>query len=643
MRISAVLASIWLCIIATNVCAHGRTDFKGSEGGIVRVIVASPSKPNFIYAATSQSGIFKSSDGGKYWLPINHGLTRVDVLSLVLDPENTATLYAGTRNGLFKTIDGGATWKNTGDALGSEQIKVLMLDPNHSRHVFAGTYHGLWKSIDAGETWSRLANQPENANISALIIAKDTSHSIYAGTPDGLFRSRDEGTTWTRSSNGLTVPAIAKLALDPIRPQILYAGTGDGAYKSEDGGDTWQSITFGQINLPVSALLVDPRHSDTLYLGTSFVGGFFKTEDAGKTWVRIQGEAFTPAITALAFSPIDPNGLIAGTSFYSKVFTSPDAGMTWNAIPGELALPVLENITGTVDGEFLFAAAKDGLYQFSKALQKWKHVDNAGIGRLSKVAIEKGQSPRLWICGSRGIAEGKSKNGDLEFRYQDLAPNDCKHLILDKQNGLVIAATDTDLWIGPGRWKKRAVPVQGEPIQHLMLSKNGRDIYVLTDHHLLHSVYEGKNWKAVEKKGSFVFTSVAETSSSQTETWIATSSDVSQLKTDGKWLNVSQGIFPPGVSAITASQNNAMKYAASLILGRVFTLKANDSVWSSSDIEEGIPDISDLWTDPVQDGLVYVATRNSGLFRSVDYGKHWLAVNAGLEKMHNKDHMLLKK
>lgn len=632
MKIGVILASLWLCIAATSAQAHGTLNFRGSEGGIVRALVVAPAQPPIVYAATSQAGVFKSSDNGQHWLPINQGLTRVDVLALALDPTQPGVLYAGTRSGLFKSTNGGATWQLSGAELAKEQVKVLLLDPKDSKTVYVGTVHGLWKSADAGVTWSPLAQQPENSNITALAITQDPSHSMYAGTAQGLFRSRDSGASWTRLSKGLIVPSIVMLTFDPAHPQMLYAGTGDGAYRSEDGGDTWRSITFAQTNLPVTALLIDPRHPDTLYLGTSFVGGLFKTEDAGKTWVRIRGEDFTPSITALIFSPDDPRGLIAGTSFYANVFTSPDSGKTWKPTSGELTLPVLESIAGTPDGELIYAAARDGLYRFHAASGAWKRIGDGGVGTPLKVAYRKHETPVLWVCGSKGIAEGHSRQDIWTFHRQASVSKGCADLAVDESSGRVFAAGKTDIWIGPGHWQRRVVTTPGEPIHRIALSRNGKTLYALTEHRALQSVDEGKTWERIDEHNSFAITAVADIGMAPGTTWIATTSDISYRTSDGKWVNASRGMFPPGVSSITASPNGDKLYAASQILGRLFMRRINDDSWSLSDIEEGSPDISDLWIDPAHEGVLYAATRNSGLFRSNDHGAHWDAVNAGLAR-----------
>lgn len=632
MKISVILASLWLCIAATSAQAHGTLNFRGSEGGIVRALIVVPTQPSVVYAATSQAGVFKSSDNGQHWLPINQGLTRMDVLTLVLDPTQPVVLYAGTRSGLFKSTNGGATWRPSGTELAKEQVKVLLMDPKDSKVLFAGTVHGLWKSADAGVTWSPLAHQPENSNITALAIAPDSSRRIYAGTAQGLFRSSDGGESWTRLSKGLIVPSIVMLIFDPVHPQLLYTGTGDGAYRSEDGGDTWRSITFAQTNLPVTALLIDPRHPDTLYLGTSFVGGLFKTEDAGKSWVRIRGEDFTPSITALIFSSDDRKELIAGTSFYSNVFTSPDSGKTWKPTSGELAMPALESVSGTPDGGLIYAAAQDGLYRFQVSTGTWKWIGDGGVGPLSRVAYLQRETPALWVCGPKGVAEGHLRHDVWTFRRQAPAQKGCVDLALDTPSGRILIAGKSDLWIGPGRWQHRVISTQGEPIHRIALGKNGKTIYILTEHRAWQSVDEGKTWERIDENNPFAITAVAEIGTAPGNPWIANTSGISCRTPDGKWVNASQGMFPPGVSVITASPDGGMLYAASHILGRLFRRQKNEDSWSSVDIEEGSPDISDLWVDPVHAGVLYAVTRNSGMFRSDDRGEHWIAVNAGLAR-----------
>ena len=60
--------------------------------------------PTTIYAGTRLGGVMKSTDAGASFQVVP-GLPNTEVLSLLVDPQSPANLYAGTGNGLFRTSD----------------------------------------------------------------------------------------------------------------------------------------------------------------------------------------------------------------------------------------------------------------------------------------------------------------------------------------------------------------------------------------------------------------------------------------------------------------------------------------------------------------------------------------------------------
>lgn len=66
---------------------------------------------NTIYAGTGAkfmetngNGVFRSTDNGASWEPMNSGLSSPLILSMLLDPASTNTIYAGTMGGgIYKT------------------------------------------------------------------------------------------------------------------------------------------------------------------------------------------------------------------------------------------------------------------------------------------------------------------------------------------------------------------------------------------------------------------------------------------------------------------------------------------------------------------------------------------------------------
>jgi photosystem II stability/assembly factor-like uncharacterized protein len=152
----------------------------------------------------------------------------------------------------------------------------------------------------------------------------------------------------------------------------------------------------------------------------------------------------------------------------------------------------------------------------------------------------------------------------------------------------------------------------------------------LTEHRILRSNDAGRHWETVADDQSSVFTAMAAAGPGPS-IWIATDSSITYRTPDGKSTDMSEGVFPPGISAMAAAADGRQVYAASGVLGRLFTRDVNQQTWSSSDLEDGAPEVSGLWVDPMHQGVLYASTRNSGMFRSDDHGQHWAAINAGLE------------
>src|SRR3990172_1064061 len=101
----------------------------GPGGGTVRVLAIDPSAPSTIYAGTYGGGVFRSTDGGPTWGPINTGLSNLYVFALAIDPSAPSTLYAGTDGeGVFKSTNGGTSWSGTG--LTNQSVLALAIDPS---------------------------------------------------------------------------------------------------------------------------------------------------------------------------------------------------------------------------------------------------------------------------------------------------------------------------------------------------------------------------------------------------------------------------------------------------------------------------------------------------------------------------------
>ncbi len=108
----------------------------GPESSIALAVAIDPLDVDTLYVGTLWDGIFKTTDGGTSW--INAGLSHTSVFSLVIDPTNPATLYAGG-NGVFKSVDSARSWTSIDSGLTELQLYGLADPRSHGfRHALRG-------------------------------------------------------------------------------------------------------------------------------------------------------------------------------------------------------------------------------------------------------------------------------------------------------------------------------------------------------------------------------------------------------------------------------------------------------------------------------------------------------------------------
>src|SRR5215831_4936747 len=297
-RMFLLLVVVLCCLGSTEIVSAGVNAWTGigPEGAQVTSLAIDPTAPIILYAATSNGGVFKTTNGGGSWSSVNVGLTNTNVSVVAIDPLTPTTLYAGTSgSGVFKSIDAGGSWRVINDGLTDSYVAALAVDPQTPSTIYVGTGSGVFKTTDGGNRWSSTGLR-DYPSIIALILNPRTPTTLYAGThyPDlcvggsclggRLFKSDDGGGSWSEIAD---VPVFA-LAIDPQTPTILYVATLAETYIDPDctpapncltsrGGllkitdDTWDggpAVLFQT----VYALAIDPSNPTNVYAGTDAPG-----------------------------------------------------------------------------------------------------------------------------------------------------------------------------------------------------------------------------------------------------------------------------------------------------------------------------------------------------------------------------------
>jgi photosystem II stability/assembly factor-like uncharacterized protein len=145
-----------------------------------------PQTPTTLYAGGGnvRPGLAKSVDGGLTWRVLEGDRRpKLAVLQIAVDPSDPKTIYVATKRGqVMKTTDEGQTWRAVGDGVGS--FPILAFDPQNSATIYAGSTAGAFRSTDRGETWEPLQDGLDGLGIAALTFTAD-GRVLYAGTTGG--------------------------------------------------------------------------------------------------------------------------------------------------------------------------------------------------------------------------------------------------------------------------------------------------------------------------------------------------------------------------------------------------------------------------------------------------------------------------
>jgi hypothetical protein len=215
-----------------------------------------------VIAGAGHGGVFRSSNDGTSWAPINSGLVdEYGVIQGVSSLAISGTVMIAGGNGIYVSSNGGAKWLP--DRLGIPQTGITAL-VSSGPNVYAASVQ-VYASTNSGIEWHETSSLTEVPNrlqyVTSLAVA---GTDLYAGTivaPD-LYRSTNNGVTWTQADSGLTGPPVSAIAASGT---MLFAGTRDGAFLSNNGGGTWTHVSEG---LPGTPVYVLAAIGNTLFAGT---------------------------------------------------------------------------------------------------------------------------------------------------------------------------------------------------------------------------------------------------------------------------------------------------------------------------------------------------------------------------------------
>lgn len=322
------------------------SDIGNRQHGLGRIncVAFHPTDTQTIWVGVGQGGIWKTTDDGANWTPINNNLPIIRISDIAVNPKDPDEIYVALGDiaymglfkdprdskreshyglGVYKTTNGGAIWRPTGLSFPQTDYdfsitRRIFIDSGNPRRLIAATSHGIFHSEDAGERWTQSLEGvfwdiEANPNNPRTLYASTGYFARLDTGAAAIYRSYDFGRNWTRLSTLIRPQEVQRIeiAVAPSDTSVVYALACDTGrapdnrrpgfawlHRSDNGGATWaekSSFANGAANILHwnegqaaggqgtydLALTVNPHDENVIYTGGVNIWG---SNDGGATW-----------------------------------------------------------------------------------------------------------------------------------------------------------------------------------------------------------------------------------------------------------------------------------------------------------------------------------------------------------------------
>ncbi len=632
-----------------------------------------------MYVGSPSGGVWKSLDGGDNWSNLNTDLqfARLSVGCIAVDPgfNNTTNkfIYVGTgdydgtfafSDGIYRTSDGGVTWNliNSGlfgNVAGFYQIGKILVDPNNTTTMYAATSIGIFKCTNrqaVTPTWTKIYPASGNEIVRNIVFDPFNSQVLYASGIT-VVKSTNGGTSWASiatSTSGLNLsggpwntPAFpneyivrinieispannfiyANIVTAPHQPPFFWNTPRTRRFcKYDINANSWtiNNIT-GQLYLDDEnreAIAVHSNNSNIVCSGGAYFG---KSTNGGSSFsISIIGHA---DITALSFLPPaanDPN----------KMYVANDGGLWLYDIVSTVALEknfglgiatMYNTSSSTTDPNLALTGQQDcgnTLYD-ANSITQWKYRNGGdGFEQMIDYSDANFMYTTTYNLGVNNNGQlFRSVNGKTNADFIDLINNKTQNsifgapLAIDPKNPEILYQGRYDVWKTTSA--RTALPNDWVKISNLASAAQGAFTLPI------------KSLAVAPSNSNYIYATIAGNGVVRTT--------IGGGVNAGDWVVISPStcVHCPNISSITVSAldpNTAwVTYSGYAPGTKVFKTTNGGSSWVNDDPNQSLPNL------PVN-CIVYERGSNDGVYVGTDVGvffknatmTNWVPFNTSL-------------
>src|SRR5581483_6525312 len=628
----------------------------GNIGGRIAALWFHPTTAGVMLAGSTGGGMWKSTDSGASWAPVDDFLPSLSVTSIVSLPNDPNTIFAGTGDGwfaslsirgagIYKSTDGGAKWTQLPSTANTNFLAVNALAVSADGSTLlaavtnqvAGSSGGIYRSTDGGTTWTKSV---EGADFGVVEFHPTDSSKAIASTRTGqAVYSTDGGTSWNVAT-GFTSDNRIQVKYAPSNPAIVYASVdarNSELWKSTDGGVTYSKVNdstkwLGTQSWIHNTIWVDPTNADTIVTGGL---DLYRSTDGGVTLTKISKWQKSPQQSSHGDQKLVTNPPQFNGNSNKTVYVANDGGIYrtqdiysveelggWENLDNNLGVTQFYGVAGNPRSGAIVAGAQDnGTVLFSGDPQKWTEWYGGDGGYVaadqSNPDYFYGEYTYLTIVRT---SDGGRTKGDESYG-RDWSWNGSAWEELQRANPITEAKAGSANFIAP---------FIIDPNNPTRLLAGAKSLWA-TNNARKPNGEGGPDWSAIKPAASQPISAIAVAPGDSDQIWVGHNDGSLYRTANGTtgspaWTRGGEGTLPArqvlSIAVDPRSSTTVFATFGGYTTNNIWKTTDGGATWVAS--AAGLPSVAmrSLASHPTNSNWVYVGS-DIGLFASEDGGATW--------------------